>query len=129
LVVRPLIAIVVAIQVLFAGWGLIRRSVDGLMDKAIPEAERRAIETALESVRREGCDYHQLRTRQAASKHFADVHLLVPGVFTVQQGHDLMERIEREVARTAPNVELLIHLEPLEDPKSWDEPGKPMVGS
>ena len=125
----PLIAIAVAIQVLFAGWGLIRRSFDGLMDKSIPEQERRAIEAALDSVRREGCDFHQLRTRQAASKHFADVHLLVPGTLTVQQGHDLMERIEREVARTAPNVELLIHLEPLEDPKSWDEPGKPMVGS
>lgn len=125
----PLIAIAVAIQVLFAGWGLLRRSFDGLMDKAIPAAERQAIESALESVRREGCDYHLLRTRQAASKHFADVHLLVPGTFTVQQGHDIMERIEREMARTAPTVELLIHLEPIEDPKSWDEPGKPMVGS
>jgi cation diffusion facilitator family transporter len=125
----PVVAILVAIQVLFAGWVLIRRSFDGLMDKAIPENERQAIVTVLESVRGDGCDYHLLRTRQAGRKHFADVHVLVPGALTVQQGHDIMERIEREVARTAPNVEILIHLEPIEDPKSWDEPGKPMVGS
>lgn len=125
----PAIAVVVAIQVLFAGWSLIRRSFDGLMDKAIPEAERQAIVAALETVRHEGCDYHLLRTRQAGKKHFADVHLLVPGTISVQAGHDLMERIEREVARTAPPVELLIHLEPLEDPKSWDDPANPMRGS
>ena len=125
----PIVAVVVALQILWTGWRLIKRSYDGLMDRAIPDDERAVIVRVLETLRHEGCDYHALRTRQAGRKHFVDVHILVPGAMSVQAGHDLVERIEKEISRQAPYVEVLTHLEPLEDPKSWDDPKNPLAGS
>ena len=125
----PIVAILVALQILWAGWKLIKRSFDGLMDKAIPDNERQVIQQALESLRKQGCDYHSLRTRQAGRKHFADVHILVPGTMSVQAGHDLVERVVSEIAQKAPTVEVLVHMEPLEDPHSWDDPKNPLAGS
>ena len=125
----PIVAIVVALQILWTGWQLIKRSFDGLMDKAIPEAEREIIVRILDTLRHEGCDYHALRTRQAGRKHFVDVHILVPGAMSVQAGHDLVERIEHEIHVQAPNVEVLAHMEPLEDPRSWDDPKNPLAGT
>lgn len=125
----PIVAIVVAVQILFTGWRLIKRSFDGLMDKAIPDDERDGIVRVLDSLRQEGCDYHALRTRQAGRKHFADVHVLVPGGMSVREGHDLVERIENDIRAQVPNVEVLVHMEPLEDPKSWDDPKNPLAGT
>ncbi len=125
----PIVAVVVALQILWTGWRLIKRSFDGLMDKAIPESERSTIVRVLDTLRHEGCDYHALRTRQAGRKHFVDVHILVPGTMSVQAGHDLVERIENEINLQAPYVELLTHLEPLEDPRSWDDPKNPLAGN
>ena len=125
----PIVAVIVALQILWTGWRLIKRSFDGLMDKAIPDVERDVIVRVLDTLRHEGCDYHALRTRQAGRKHFVNVHILVPGAMSVQAGHDLVERIESEINRHAPNVEVLAHLEPLEDPRSWDDPKNPLAGS
>ena len=125
----PIVAIAVAIQILWTGGRLIKRSYDGLMDKAIPDEERAAIVQVLDTLRQDGCDYHALRTRQAGRKHFADVHVLVPGSMSVREGHDLVERIENEIHLKAPNVEVLIHMEPLEDPRSWDDPRNPLAGT
>jgi cation diffusion facilitator family transporter len=125
----PLVAIAVAVQILWTGWSLMSRSFQGLMDRAIPEDDRAAIVAILERLRYEGCDYHALRTRVSGAKSFVDVHVLVPGSMTVQQGHDMAEALENEVRERLPHVELLTHLEPLEDPKSWDDPGKPLAGT
>ncbi|HUP28696.1 MAG TPA: cation diffusion facilitator family transporter [Usitatibacter sp.] len=125
----PLIAIAVALQILWTGWSLIRRSFEGLMDRAIPDADRAAIVEVLEALHHQGGDYHALRTRVAGAKSFVDVHVLVPGSMSVQQGHDLVEGLEKEIQARLPHVEVLTHLEPLEDPKSWDDPGKPLAGS
>lgn len=125
----PIVAIAVALQILWTGGTLIKRSFDGLMDKAIPENELAAIVRVLNTLRREGCDYHALRTRQAGRKHFADVHVLVPGTMSVREGHDLVDRIENKLQLQAPHVEVLIHMEPLEDPKSWDDPNNPLAGT
>jgi divalent metal cation (Fe/Co/Zn/Cd) transporter len=57
------------------------------------------------------------------------VHILVPGSMSVQAGHDLCERLEDEIAAKLPHVEVLTHLEPLEDPKSWDDPERPLPGN
>ena len=129
LVLDPLIAIAVAFQILWTGWHLILRSFDGLMDRAIPDEDRAVIVGVLEKLRHEGGDYHALRTRVAGAKSFVDVHVLVPGKMTVQQGHDLAERLEGEITAKLPHVEVLTHLEPLEDPKSWDDPDKPLAGT
>jgi len=121
LVLDPLIAIAVALHVLWTGWHLMQESFHGLMDRAFSDAERAKIEAVLEPLRRDGCDYHRLRTRLSGSHGFVDVHVLVPGKTSVQAGHDLLERLEREIAAQLPHVEVLIHLEPIEDPRSWDD--------
>ena len=129
LVLDPVIAIAVALHILWTGWHLIRRSFEGLMDRAIPDEDRAAIVEVLETLRQQGGDYHALRTRVAGAKSFVDVHILVPGKMTVQAGHDLVEKLENEIQARLPHVEVLTHLEPLEDPKSWDDPEKPLAGS
>lgn len=129
LVVDPIVAIAVAFQIVWTGWTLVARSFQGLMDRAIPDADRDAIVAVLETLHDRGCDYHALRTRVAGAKSFVDVHILVPGKMSVQQGHDLVEKLENEIRGRLPHVEVLTHLEPLEDPKSWDDPGKPLAGS
>ncbi len=125
----PIVAIVVAIQILWTGWSLMGRSFEGLMDRAVPDDDRAKIIEVLETLRHQGGDYHRLRTRVAGAKSFVDVHVLVPGRMTVQQGHDLCERLENEIVAKLPHVEVLTHLEPLEDPKSWDDPEKPLTGT
>jgi cation diffusion facilitator family transporter len=117
----PLVAIAVAIHILWAGWELMRRSFQGLMDEAIPAAERAKIVEVLDALRSRGCDYHELRTRSAGARSFVDVHVLVPGGMSVQEGHNLVEGLEKEVQLKLPHVEMLTHLEPIEDPRSWTD--------
>jgi cation diffusion facilitator family transporter len=121
----PIVALAVAVQILWTGGHLMLRSFEGLMDRAMPEEDLAVVRTVLETLRGEGGDYHALRTRVAGAKSFANVHVLVPGKMSVQAGHDLVERLETEVREKLPHVELLTHLEPLEDPRSWDDPEAP----
>ncbi|MBX3714780.1 MAG: cation transporter [Burkholderiales bacterium] len=125
LVLDPVIAIVVALQILWTGWSLIRRSFDGLMDRAIPDEERARIEAILGQVKARGGDYHRLRTRVSGKKSFVDVHLLVPGSMTVHEGHDLAHRLESEIEVAIPHVEVLTHLESIDDPRSWEDGSGP----
>ena len=125
----PIIAIAVAIQILWTGWHLMARSFQGLMDRAIPDEDRAKVIEVLETLRRQGGDYHALRTRMAGAKSFIDVHVLVPGRMSVQEGHDLVEKLENEIQARLPHVEVMTHLEPLEDPRSWDDPERPLTGS
>ena len=125
----PLVALAVAVQILWTGWHLMGRSFEGLMDRAVPEEDRAIIVGVLEDLRHQGGDYHALRTRVAGAKSFVDVHVLLPGRMSIQQGHDLVERLENEIQSRLPHVEVLTHLEPLEDPKSWDDPRKPLAGT
>jgi cation diffusion facilitator family transporter len=125
----PIVAIAVALQILWTGSKLVTRSFHGLMDRAIPDADRAVIVEVLETLRHLGGDYHRLRTREAGAKSFIDVHVLVPGKLSVQEGHDLCERLEKEIQARLPHCEVLTHLEPLEDPRSWDDPEKPLTGN
>jgi cation diffusion facilitator family transporter len=129
LLIDPIVAILVALQVLWTGWHLIRRSFEGLMDRAFPDEEIAKITAVLDTLRHQGCDFHALRTRQSGARGFVDVHVLVPGKTSVQKGHDLVEELERKIIEQLPHVEVLIHLEPIEDPRSWDDPEKPLAGS
>lgn len=114
----PAIALLVAANIVWTGWQLMRRSAAGLMDASLPAAELAQIEALLEKYRREGLGFHALRTRQAGSRAFVSVHLLVPGGWSVQQGHDWSERIEADIRAALPHVHVTTHLEPLEDPLS-----------
>jgi cation diffusion facilitator family transporter len=116
----PLIAIGVGVNIVIAGWRLVRGSVSGLMDTALPDADQQAIETVLARYRqREGVRFHALRTREAGARRFVSVHVLVPGSWTVQVGHDLLERLEADVDAALGGAIVFTHLEPVEDPASW----------
>jgi divalent metal cation (Fe/Co/Zn/Cd) transporter len=117
------------VQILWTGWHLMARSFEGLMDRAVPDEDRAVIIQVLDELRQQGGDYHALRTRMSGAKSFVDVHVLLPGKMTIQAGHDLVERLENEIHGRLPHVEVLTHLEPLEDPKSWDDPKKPLAGN
>jgi len=117
----PLVAILVAINILVTGYRLLVRSGRGLMDEALPPQETAAIKSILDSYRDKGIRYHALRSRRAAARKFLVAHLLVPGEWSVQKGHQLAERIEAEVMQAIPNSNLVTHLEPLEDPASMDD--------
>lgn len=115
----PLIALVVAASILWTGFGLIRRSFDGLMDHALPPREQAAVRSAIEQHLEPNMDYHALRTRRAGRRRFVDFHLLVPGRLTVQQAHTLTGRIEESVRGVLPEMEVTVHIEPIEDKSSW----------
>ena len=115
----PVIALVVALNVVRIGVGLMRRSALGLLDTAIPETDRAAVMRILAAYAAEGAEYHALRTRQAGTRRFVSVHVLVPGAWTVQRGHDVVEDVEAELRRRVPNATIFTHLEPAEDPRSF----------
>ena len=117
----PAVALVVATNIVWTGVRLIRRSLSGLMDTALPMEEQTVIKNALDQYRRDGIEYHALRTRSAGARRFASVHVLVPGEWTVQRGHDLLERIEAQIHGQLANATIFTHLEPLEDPASWQD--------
>ncbi|MHB1175361.1 MAG: cation diffusion facilitator family transporter [Sulfuriferula sp.] len=114
----PAIAILVAMNIVWTGWQLLQRSAAGLMDVSIPEEELKAIESVLDGYRQQGLEFHALRTRQAGTRAFITLHVLVPGAWTVQHGHDWSERIEAEVRQAVPHAHITTHLEPKEDPAS-----------
>jgi cation diffusion facilitator family transporter len=117
----PLVALLVAANIVWAGIQIVRESIAGLMDVAIPEVEIQAARRAIEAHMNDGVEYHALRTRQAGARRFMSVHILVPGHWTVHEGHQLLERIERDVRAAVPNSAILSHLESLDDPASWED--------
>ena len=114
----PTIAMVVAANILWTGWHLMRRSAAGLMDASLPGPELARIEDVLSKYRAQGLQFHALRTRQAGTRAFVTLHVLVPGAWTVQQAHDWSERIEADLREAVPGAHVTTHLEPNEDPVS-----------
>jgi len=114
-ILDPIVALAVAVNIIHSGVGLVRRSVQGLMDSALPEEERRAVEAVLDLYRRQGVRFHALQTRQAAARRFLSVHVLVPGEWTVSRGHRLSERVQADVAKAVPGLTVTTHLEPADD--------------
>lgn len=119
----PVIALLVAANIVWTGWQLLQRSAEGLMDRALPAEELASIERVLDSYREQGLDFHALRTRQAGARSFATLHVLVPGAWTVQIGHDWCERLESDVRQVLPHIHITTHLEPREDPVSLSDQG------
>jgi cation diffusion facilitator family transporter len=117
----PVVALIVAANIVWSGAHIVRRSVLGLMDTALPESELEALRAALEPHLRDGVQYHALRSRQSGARRFVSMHVLVPGQWTVHRGHELLERIEADVRRVIPNVTVFTHLESLDDPASWED--------
>jgi cation diffusion facilitator family transporter len=123
LALDPLIAIAVAVHIAFTGVKVLRRSVLGLMDRALPEPDMERIREILEPYRVRGLDYHALRTRRAGRLRLVDMHLLVPGAMTVHEAHRVADEIEDRIRAALPGSAVLTHLEPIEDPASYrDDP-------
>lgn len=120
-VLDPLIGLVVAAHIFRTGFRLVRNSMLGLMDTALPAPELKSIEEALGKYASQGVRYHALRTRQAGAHCFVSAHIQVPGSWSVQRGHDLLEKIERDIRHIVPSSRVFTHLEPIEDPRSWED--------
>ncbi|MBE9156465.1 cation transporter [Nodosilinea sp. LEGE 06152] len=119
LILDPIIALVVAANIVWAGLKLLRETGMGLLDTALPAEERQIVADALQPFEVKGTQFHALRTRVAGARRFVSLHVLVPGSWTVKQGHDLCEAIELAIGRSLPGTIVFTHLEPLEDPVSW----------
>jgi cation diffusion facilitator family transporter len=117
----PIIAIVVALNIVYTGVRLIMRSISGLMDTAMSSDELSKITSILDGYCTDGLDYHSLYTRTAAAKNFISFHLILPGDWTINRGHELTKRIEEKIKLLLADAEIFIHLEPVEDPDSFDD--------
>jgi cation diffusion facilitator family transporter len=114
-ILDPLVALAVAINIVWTGIQLIRRSVAGLMDTSLPQYEQQQIEAVFDRYREKGIDFHALRTREAASRRFVSVHVLVPGDWTVHDSHHIAEDLERDIRAAIGDAVVITHLEPIED--------------
>lgn len=115
----PLLAMLVAANIVWTGVQLMERSLAGLMDSALPAGERELLVELLDGLRAEKVSYHALRTRAAGVRRFISVHLLVPGEWTVARGHEYSERFEEAVATHWPQATVVVHVEPVDDPRSY----------
>jgi len=119
LVLDPLIGLLVTANILWTGVRLLRDTAQGLLDRALPPEDREVISRVLSRYEEKGIKFHALRTRASGPRRFISMHVLVPGEWTVQQGHDLSEQIERDLAEALPQSTFFIHIEPSEDPASF----------
>lgn len=117
----PVIALLVAANIVWMGVKLVRESALGLLDTALPEDEVIKVRDVLRHYQSEGIQYHALRTRQAGARGFVSVHILVPAKWTVRQGHQLLERLEGDIRAALPNITIDTHLEPLGDKASYED--------
>lgn len=117
-ILDPVVAIAVAANIVWTGYRLIQRSVSGLMDTALSNEEHQIIGGILDGYKKQGIQFHSLRTRQAAGRRFISIHVLVPGKWTTHRGHHLVDQIEVDICSALPGATVFTHLEPVEDPLS-----------
>lgn len=117
----PIVAFIVAGNIIWSGISIVRESALGLMDTALPVKEQEILKKVLEPYTQKGVQYHALRTRQSGSRRFASMHVLVPDTWTVQHGHQLLENIEADIRHALPSITVFTHLEPLNDPTSFED--------
>jgi cation diffusion facilitator family transporter len=113
-ILDPLMAMAVAVHILFTGFDLLRRSADGLMDAALPEQDVRDAEALIRAELPADASFHALRTRKAGPRRFLELHLLVPGTMSVDGSHALCDRIEAALTAKLARAEVTIHVEPRE---------------
>ncbi len=115
----PIVAFLVACNIVWTGYSIIKKSVGGLMDKALSVEDQDSLLKVLEPHKQNGIEFHALLTREAGAKKFASFHVLVPGDWSVYKGHQFLEEIEAELRKAIPNLIITTHLEPIEDPISY----------
>ena len=116
------VALGAGLNIMWTGFKLIKESVGGLMDVAPSREAQARIEAVLERYHDDGrIGFHAVRVREAGNRRFADMHVLVPGTWSVKEGHDFTERVIDELVAVDPNLRVSAHLEPIEDPKSYED--------
>ncbi|TRY19999.1 cation transporter [Tessaracoccus rhinocerotis] len=120
-ILDPLLAIGVGLNILWAGYGLVKESTEGLMDISLPKEENQRLREILDAHTSETMAFHAIRTRESGTRKFMEMHMLVPGAWTVQQGHDAMEDLVGEIRQEFPDLWVTGHLEPIEDPRSYED--------
>lgn len=116
-----IVAFAVGVNILVTGWQLITQSTAGFMDVSLPKADNDRIRAILDTFRSDEIEFHAIRTREAGRRRFMTVHVLVPGTWTVQQGHDLTEDIGEALRAAYPELQIICHVEPIEDPRSYED--------
>jgi cation diffusion facilitator family transporter len=111
-VLDPLLALLVAVNILFMGFRLVRHSVGGLMDEGLPEEEKGRLEAALSQLPPGALEVHDVKTRRAGPRSFVELHLVVPGRMPVEEAHRLCDELEARLKEALPGVEVTIHVEP-----------------
>jgi cation diffusion facilitator family transporter len=119
----PIIALIVAANIVRTGLKLAHRSALGLSDVAWVKPEQDALKSVLDRHAVPPIQFHAIRTRQAGARRFVSFHVLVPGAWTVARGHQLLERIEHDIRQVVPHATVETHLEPVEDPASFEDQG------
>ena len=117
----PVVAIGVGINILWTGYSLVQESVEGLMDVSLPKEDNARLREILAGHTGEGIDFHAVRTRESGARQFMEMHMLVPGAWSVQKGHDVMEDLIDEINAEFPDLRVTGHLEPIEDPRSYED--------
>jgi len=119
LILDPMMAVLVAVHIGWVAVKLLRETMAGLMDSALPDSDQAVIRATLTAYQAQGIHFHALRTRVAGARNFVSFHVLVPGDWTVQKGHELCDTLEQSIMKALPGTHVMTHLEPLEDPVSW----------
>jgi len=117
----PVIAMLVAANILFTGLRLLRQAGLGLLDASLPPTDVQAVRDILQPYNDKGVEFHALRTRSAAARGFVSLHLLVPGGWSVKRAHNLAEDVESQIRQSIPQITVFTHVEPLEDPSSFED--------
>lgn len=123
LILDPLVALLVAANIVWTGVRLLMQTGHGVMDTVIPQPDHNEIEKILSGYKGQGVEFHELRSRVAGRHRFVSVHVLVPGSWTVQHGHELCEELELRIMAALPDTTVFTHLEPVEDKLSWADLG------
>ena len=117
----PVIGFLLAIHIVVTGARLVHESMLGLMDTGLGKEDLERLKAVLARFEPEGVHYHALRTREAGARRFMSVHLLMPGEWSIGRGHALADRMEAELRAAVPRLVVFTHMEPAEDPASFDD--------
>jgi cation diffusion facilitator family transporter len=122
-ILDPIVALLVGVNIVHTGYGLLRRSVSGLLDAALPADEAAQIDAVLDRYRSEQhIDFHAVRTREAGRQRFIYMHILVPDDWTVSRAHTVTEEVKTAIAAVLPGATTFAHVEPIDDPSSYGHP-------
>jgi cation diffusion facilitator family transporter len=114
-ILDPIIAILVALNIIWTGVKLLKRSVAGFMDASLPANEQKLVEKVIAKYQERGVKFHAVRTRQSAARRFVSVHMLMPGEWTLHDAHHIAEDFEGDVRSQLQDAIIHTHLEPIDD--------------